>query len=211
VIFSSVSHDGLAWDAPTVVGGLTLGSSTAAPEGASIDAIPSFDSDGRIYVVWEDFTTPGVSQIKFDSSLDGGLTWGGGHDATVLFGASDFALDDVDRAVLDTLAGVLTANPQLVATIAGYQPFNAADLKEESYVLYIAFLADTPGEEAKQKLLSFATEDDELHVSGREVYWRSRKKFSESEFSGARLEKILGMPATLRNSTTIKRLGSKYP
>ena len=98
-----------------------------------------------------------------------------------------------------------------VATIAGYQPFNAADLKEESNILYIAFLADSPGEEAKQKLLSFATEDDELHVSGREVYWRRRKKMSESEFSGARLEKILGMPATLRNSTTVRRLGSRYP
>ena len=98
-----------------------------------------------------------------------------------------------------------------VATVAGYEPFNAADPKVERNVVYIAFLADTPAEEAKQKLLSFATEDDELHVSGREVYWRSHKQMSESEFSGARLEKILGVPATLRNFTTIKRLGSKYP
>jgi uncharacterized protein (DUF1697 family) len=98
-----------------------------------------------------------------------------------------------------------------VATIAGYEPFNAPDPRTDRDVLYIAFLADAPAKEAKQKLLSFATEDDELHVSGREVYWRSRKKMSESEFTGARLEKILGMPATLRNITTIKRLGSKYP
>ncbi|MEP6911613.1 MAG: DUF1697 domain-containing protein [bacterium] len=98
-----------------------------------------------------------------------------------------------------------------VATIAGYEPFKVADPNGDRNVLYIAFLADTPAEEAKKKLLSFATENDELHVSGREVYWRSHKKMSESEFSGARLEKILGMPATLRNSTTIKRLGSKYP
>lgn len=98
-----------------------------------------------------------------------------------------------------------------VGTIAGYEPFNDADPEAERNVVYIAFLSDRPGEEAKKKLLSFATEDDLLHISGREVYWLSRKKMSESEFSGARLEKILGMPATLRNSTTIKRLGSKYP
>ena len=98
-----------------------------------------------------------------------------------------------------------------VATIAGYEPFDAADPRAERNVVYIAFLADAPAEETKQKLLSFATEDDELHVSGREVYWRSHKQMSESEFSGARLEKILGVPATLRNFTTIKRLGSKYP
>lgn len=98
-----------------------------------------------------------------------------------------------------------------VATIAAYEPFNAADPNGGSNVLYIAFLAEPPAEAAKQKLLSFATEDNELHVSGREVYWRCRRKMSESEFSGARLEKILGRPATFRNSTTVKRLGSKYP
>ena len=98
-----------------------------------------------------------------------------------------------------------------VTTIANYQPFDAADLKAESNVLYIAFLPDSPGAEAIQKLLSFATEDDELHVFGREVYWLRRKKISESKFSGALLEKTLGMPATFRNSTTVKRIGSKYP
>ena len=98
-----------------------------------------------------------------------------------------------------------------VATIANHKPFKAADLNAESNVLYIAFLADSPGEEATKKLLSVATQDDELHVSGREVYWLCRKKMSESVFSGARLEKILGVPATFRNSTTVKRIGSKYP
>ena len=33
---------------------------------------------------------------------------------------------------------------------------------------------------------------------------------SESKFSGSRLEKILGMPATLRNATTIRKLAARY-
>jgi len=63
---------------------------------------------------------------------------------------------------------------------------------------------------ATLKLLSFTTEIDDFHIYGREVYWLCRKKFSESEFSGALLEKTLGMPATLRNSTTVKKIASKY-
>jgi uncharacterized protein (DUF1697 family) len=100
--------------------------------------------------------------------------------------------------------------PQLVE-IANYKPFNAAKLKAEVHALYIAFLADGPSDEAKQKLFSFTTATDEFHVSGREVYWLARKKFSESTFSGALLEKALGMPATLRNSTTVKKIATKYP
>ncbi|HXW00083.1 MAG TPA: hypothetical protein VEC93_16805, partial [Anaerolineae bacterium] len=65
-------------------------------------------------------------------------------------------------------------------------------------------------EAAKQKLFSFTTEIDEFHIKGREVYWLCRKKMSESDFSGALLEKTLSLPATLRNSTTIKKMASKY-
>jgi hypothetical protein len=42
------------------------------------------------------------------------------------------------------------------------------------------------------------------------VYWLLRGNFSESKFSGARLEKILGVQATLRNSTTVAKLAAKY-
>jgi uncharacterized protein (DUF1697 family) len=97
-----------------------------------------------------------------------------------------------------------------LAEVASYKPFSDAELNTEGSVLYIGFLEDSPGDEARQKLLSFKTNVDEFHVSGREVYWLCRKKFSESEFSGARLEKTLGMQATLRNSTTVRKLASKY-
>jgi hypothetical protein len=33
----------------------------------------------------------------------------------------------------------------------------------------------------------------------------------ESPFSGAFLEKVPGMPATMRNAATVKRLAAKYP
>jgi uncharacterized protein (DUF1697 family) len=97
-----------------------------------------------------------------------------------------------------------------LADIAAYKPFKALDLEAEGNTVYIAFLADTPSEAAKQKLLSFTTEIDEFHIRGREVYWLCRKRMSESNFSGALLEKTLGLPATMRNSTTVKKMASKY-
>ena len=94
--------------------------------------------------------------------------------------------------------------------IADYKPFPDEELKADGNVLYIAFLADKPGDEAKQKVLSLATEVDEFHVHGRELYWLCRKKISESEVSGALLAKALGVQTTLRNSTTVKKIAAKY-
>jgi uncharacterized protein (DUF1697 family) len=97
-----------------------------------------------------------------------------------------------------------------LADIAAYKPFPASDLEAEGNMLYIAFLTDKPSDAAKQKLLLFTSDVDEFHVNGHEVYWLCRKKMSESNFSGALLEKTLGLPATLRNSTTVKKMAAKY-
>ena len=79
--------------------------------------------------------------------------------------------------------------------IASHRPFEASELDRE----------------AREKLSAFRTEFDDFHIHGREVYWLCRTKMSESAFSGALLEKTIGMPATMRNATTIKRLATKYP
>lgn len=97
-----------------------------------------------------------------------------------------------------------------LGTIAHYQPFIEAELKAEGNTLYVGFLADSPSDEAKQKLRSLTTEVDDFHLFGRELYWLCRKKFGESEVSGPLLAKTLGMQTTLRNSTTVKKIAAKY-
>ena len=67
-----------------------------------------------------------------------------------------------------------------------------------------------PGHAAVQKLATYCSETDQLEVQGSEVYWYARKKFSESKFTGALLEKAIGMPATLRNINTVDRLVARY-
>jgi uncharacterized protein (DUF1697 family) len=96
-----------------------------------------------------------------------------------------------------------------LAAVAKYQPF--ADCDAEGNVLYIGFLSDSPHEESKQRLMSFNTQVDDFHVFEREVYWLCRKRLGESAFpGGAKFEKTLGMQATLRNSTTVRKIAQKY-
>jgi hypothetical protein len=59
--------------------------------------------------------------------------------------------------------------------------------------------------------MAFQNEVDDFHVHEREVYWLSRKTIGQSTFSGGLLEKALGMPATVRNVTTVRKLAAKYP
>ncbi len=120
VIYAATSSDGLSWSTPTKVGGMDAGSSAAAPSGHSIDSMPFFGPDGQIYVAWEEYGTAGVSNLMFDSSLDGGVTWGGGLDKTIYFDTAVFALSDADKLALDPIADALNGDAQLRATIAGY-------------------------------------------------------------------------------------------
>jgi len=97
-----------------------------------------------------------------------------------------------------------------LADIVNYKPFREAELNGEANVLYIAFMGDKPSSVSKDKLLALTSEVDEFHIYGREVYWLRRRMIGESKFSGALLEKALGMSATIRNSTTVKKIAAKY-
>ncbi len=98
-----------------------------------------------------------------------------------------------------------------LAAVAAYQPFTPAELVQDGSSLYIAFLQAAPGDAAAQKLLAFRTEVDDFHIHGREAYWLCRIRSSDSIFSGALFEKTIGMPATMRNVTTVRKLAAKYP
>lgn len=97
-----------------------------------------------------------------------------------------------------------------VAGIAAAKPFSETELKGDGNTIYIGFLAATPSNEAKQELANCANKLNDFVVADREVFWLCRAKFSETDFSGARLEKILKLQTTLRNSNTAQRIAAKY-
>lgn len=95
-----------------------------------------------------------------------------------------------------------------VAAVAEHSPFPGDGA--EGATLYVLFLKSEPGAEARKKVEALATEVDSFHLHGRELYWLARKKMSESAISGATLEKALGMPGTMRNVNTVRRMAEKF-
>ena len=99
--------------------------------------------------------------------------------------------------------------PAQLAAIAAHEPFDAAAVAA-GRTLSVAFLKAKPDAPARRQLLECRSELDELAVHGREAYWLCRTRTSDSRFTGARLEKLLRGPATLRNVTTVRKLAEKY-
>jgi uncharacterized protein (DUF1697 family) len=120
-------------------------------------------------------------------------------------------IEDHLRKALGYEVATFLRSVQELAAVARYEPFPAAELETEGNTLYVGFLPAPPDDKARQGLLALRTEVDEFHVHEREIYWLCRKKLSESKVSGAMIEKRAGMPATLRNSTTVRKIAAKYP
>ncbi len=136
----------------------------------------------------------------------------------VIFDAPSGGAQDLTQIIEGHLRGAFgyevdtfVRTARQVAEIARFQPFPAEELAAEGSSMYIAFLHAPPSAQAVEKLLAAHTAVDDFRAHGSEVYWLCRTRFSDSMFSGALLEKTLGMPATVRNSTTVRKLAAKYP
>ena len=114
------------------------------------------------------------------------------------------------RAVLGYEVKTFLRSDEELAKIATYQAFPAQEIAAGG-VVYIAFLQQPPGAATVATLTGHRGQVDEFKVRGREIYWLCWTRFSESEFSGSKLEKLLGTKTTVRNSTTVKKLAAKYP
>jgi uncharacterized protein (DUF1697 family) len=90
--------------------------------------------------------------------------------------------------------------------VAKYLPFKNAD----GASLYVAFVRDTPSKGAARKLHALANDYNDYRVRGREVFWLMRASYIEASKTAADIEKTLGMPATVRNTTTVRRMAAKF-
>jgi uncharacterized protein (DUF1697 family) len=107
----------------------------------------------------------------------------------------------IEKSLQEALGYPVTTFVRSVDELSGI----ASREPNEGCTLWIGFLKSAPA-----KPLVLKEKNDEVRVYDREVYWLCRTKMSESTFSGALLEKTLGMPATLRNVTTVRKLAEKY-
>jgi uncharacterized protein (DUF1697 family) len=110
---------------------------------------------------------------------------------------------DLERLVADTFGvstSVILRKPRdLAATVAAH-PF--ADASET----HVAFLAARPGKAAAARLADLDGGADRAVLAGAELYLRLTRGVHGSPLSIARLESLLGVPATLRNWRTVVAL-----
>ena len=97
-------------------------------------------------------------------------------------------------------------SPEELAAIVAHDPFPGE--MRPGYSMSVAFLKSAPSAEAIERLCGMRTEMDDLHVHGREMYWLSRGRISESKVWRTPFEKVIGGSGTMRNITTVTKLAA---
>ncbi|HET7483192.1 MAG TPA: DUF1697 domain-containing protein [Actinomycetota bacterium] len=75
--------------------------------------------------------------------------------------------------------------------------------------VHVGFLKKAASAGAKKALDEISNDVDSVTAKGREVFWLARQGMGRATVSGAKLEKALGQPTTLRSLKMLRRLESK--
>jgi uncharacterized protein (DUF1697 family) len=112
---------------------------------------------------------------------------------------------DLERLVSDgfgvSTTAIVRKPRELAATVAAH-PFDAPS------DTHVAFLAARPGKAAAARLDELDGPADRAVLVGAEVFLRLTRGVHGSPLSNARLEALLGVPATLRNWRTVVALAN---
>lgn len=120
-------------------------------------------------------------------------------------------VDRLGAALQDVLGyevAVFLRRAEEVVAIARQRPFPEADLAEAG-TFCVGFLDSPLDAEAERTLLGFRTREDDFRVSGREFFWLSRLRQSESAFRAGAFERAGGLRTTLRGMKTLERLAER--
>jgi uncharacterized protein (DUF1697 family) len=122
--------------------------------------------------------------------------------------ALEAKLEKALAAGLGWEATVFLRTPAELSAVVAQQPFPAEAVRV-AHGIYVGFLKEPPAADRHDLVHGFRTPTDELALHGREVWWLCRVRSSESEFSGGKLEKALGIRATFRNLSTVRAVAER--
>jgi len=118
----------------------------------------------------------------------------------------------IERLLAEALgyqvATFLRTAPELAA-VARQQPFELAEMGSGA-VVYAIFLREKPKPAVQQALTALNTDNDEVRIGKREVYWLRRAPGKDSDVFGTLLGKALGTETTSRNMNTVRRIVEKF-
>jgi uncharacterized protein (DUF1697 family) len=134
----------------------------------------------------------------------------------VVFDSPQRSVGKLEQAMEKTFADALGFSvttfvrtlPELAA-LAEHPRLSGSGAEKDTAV-FVAFVREKPGRDVTRKLVALNTDVDEFEVHGNHVLCTVRGRFLESQLSGPLLERTLGVPATVRNATTVRRMVQKF-
>jgi uncharacterized protein (DUF1697 family) len=113
------------------------------------------------------------------------------------------------RDALGYHVATFVRNEGELADVSHHVPFDESTFAEGD-TLYVAFLKAPPAPATQEKLMSLASEIDEIKLYGNHLFWLYRRQSGKSRITLDRLERALGGPATVRNVSTVRKLAAKH-
>ena len=110
------------------------------------------------------------------------------------------------EAALGYAVATFLRTPAELRTIVERVPFD--DAEAEGGTVYVSFAAEPVSEAAAGAVLGLSDGTNAFHVDDREIYWLRRA--TDARFDAPPLERTVGMPMTMRNLNTVRRLAAKY-
>jgi uncharacterized protein (DUF1697 family) len=93
--------------------------------------------------------------------------------------------------------------------VVEYEPFDARDPVLESDTVHVIFTRTPIARERAEGIVALGTDYDDFRVFGREVFWRTRGRSSDSKVKPGAFARAFGDPGTARNITTVRKLAEK--
>jgi uncharacterized protein (DUF1697 family) len=115
---------------------------------------------------------------------------------------------ELERALGFTVTTFVRTFPELIALAE--HPLVSGKTLEDGASVYVAFLREPPTQETARKLKALKTKLEDFQLYEHHVLWLVRGRFSDSALSGPSLERTLGVPTTVRNTTTVRRLVDRF-
>jgi uncharacterized protein (DUF1697 family) len=112
------------------------------------------------------------------------------------------------REVFGFEVATFVRTAEQVTRVTEHEPFSAAETSEPGSTVFVGFCKTAVARDAQERIAALQTATDSFHVRERELYWLCRTRFSDSPVSGARLEKAIGGPMTMRNMTTVRKIAA---
>ena len=108
----------------------------------------------------------------------------------------------LERSLGYAVSTFVRTSAELADSLAAL-PFDAGEVATEGYRVHIGFLRSSPSADVVRQVEEASTSYDTLRVVGREMYWLTRGRFSDTQVKWPALERATQLDVTMRNMNTV--------